>query len=112
MFRFSHAAIAYEECDRNFKPVFAEPRSSRKHEEYGEKFNRNMNMDMLPRPPPPPGPPPFNNSNNLPLPNVVNQEGFTKLVVICPPMLNQDQLWRLFDIVPGKMFLKEKGELK
>lgn len=42
------------------------------------------------------------NSNNLPLPpNIINHEGFTKLLVICPPMLNQDQLWRLFDIVPG-----------
>lgn len=51
-------------------------------------------MEILP-------PRPFNNVNNLPLPNVVNHEGFTKLLVVCPPMLNQDQLWRLFDIVPG-----------
>ena len=25
----------------------------------------------------------------------------TMLTVLCSPVLNQDQLWRLFDIIPG-----------
>lgn len=55
-----------------------------------EKYNRNL--DIIPR---------NYNTNNLPPPNIPNHEGFTKLHVTCPPMLNQDQLWKLFDIVPG-----------
>lgn len=34
-----------------------------------------------------------------------NPEGYTSLRVIASPSLNQDQLWRLFDIVPGLDFL-------
>lgn len=31
----------------------------------------------------------------------VTGEAYTKLQVIASPMINQDQLWKLFDIVPG-----------
>jgi hypothetical protein len=34
-----------------------------------------------------------------------NPEGYTSLRVIASPSLNQDQLWRLFDLVPGLDFL-------
>ena len=37
--------------------------------------------------------------------NFNNPEGYTSLRVIASPSLNQDQLWRLFDLVPGLDFL-------
>ena len=37
--------------------------------------------------------------------NFSNPEGYTSLRVIASPSLNQDQLWRLFDLVPGLDFL-------
>lgn len=43
-------------------------------------------------------------SKILPLPDTPN-EGYTKLSVIASLSLNQDQLWKLFDIVPGKFNL-------
>jgi hypothetical protein len=37
--------------------------------------------------------------------NFSNPDGYTSLRVIASPSLNQDQLWRLFDLVPGLDFL-------
>jgi hypothetical protein len=37
--------------------------------------------------------------------NFSNSEGYTSLRIIASPSLNQDQLWRLFDLVPGLDFL-------
>lgn len=31
----------------------------------------------------------------------LNPEGVTRLTVIASPTLNQDQLWKLFDLIPG-----------
>lgn len=44
------------------------------------------------------------NKINLPPPPVNNNhsnESYTKLIVIGSPSINQDQLWKLFDIIPG-----------
>lgn len=48
-------------------------------------------------PPGPPGPP-------CP-PDHLSNEGYTKLVVIAAPTVNQDQLWKLFDVVPGTFLI-------
>lgn len=32
--------------------------------------------------------------------------GYNKLVVIANPMLNQDQIWKLFDVIPSKLFIE------
>lgn len=97
-FRFSHAAIAYEQCDRKFKAVFAEPRVKGIKNEINEK-NMNHSYDYAP-----------SKVGMLPLPDVHNSEGYTGLAVIAHPSLNQDMLWKLFDIVPGNyipfIFLK------
>ncbi|KAK4879522.1 hypothetical protein RN001_007668 [Aquatica leii] len=89
-FKFSHAATAYEQCDRKFRAVFAEPRKSK--QESTERYNNNANNS-------------FENysrsSNTLAIPEVSNSDGFTRLQVIGSPTLNQDQMWKLFDIIPG-----------
>lgn len=41
-------------------------------------------------------------STDLPLPDRFRDEGYNKLMVIANPMLNQDQIWKLFDIIPSK----------
>ncbi|XP_060516508.1 RNA-binding protein 45 [Cylas formicarius] len=92
--KFSDAARAYEQCDRKYKPVFAEPKKP-------EHIRRGGNADHMsvaaagrggvPAPLNLPFPP------NLPL----GGGGFVKLTVIANPMVTEDQLWKLFDIVPG-----------
>ncbi|KAF5282768.1 hypothetical protein FQR65_LT02765 [Abscondita terminalis] len=98
-FKFSHAATAYERCDRKFRAVFAEPRKSKQDNTsdrfYGNSNNNNNNsnnnsFESYPR-----------SNNSFPIPEVNNSEGFTKLQVVGSPTLNQDQLWKLFDIIPG-----------
>lgn len=31
-------------------------------------------------------------------------DGYTRLMVLTSPQLTQDQLWKLFDIIPGKFY--------
>lgn len=100
--KFSHAAKAFEECERKYKPVFAEPRKSERELKRGEPFDffGNSPAPLLPH-----GSKNFNVlAANLPSltsgASGVN-EGYNKLTVIAHPELNQDQLWKLFDIVPG-----------
>lgn len=87
-YRFSHAANAFENCDKKYKAVFAEPRL---------KFSSNYDHHYV------------KNQYGLPPPPDMGGgtggggvDGCTKLQVIASPMINQDQLWKLFDIVPGK----------
>lgn len=89
-FRFIHAATAFEQCDRKYKPVFAEPRRS--NNSRNETFEKPSNSyhDSIAK-----------LSSLLP-PSDVAAEGYTRLQVIASPILNQDQLWKLFDIVPSK----------
>lgn len=39
-----------------------------------------------------------------------SSSGDGTLYVICSPTVNQDQLWRLFDIIPGLDFCQINGE--
>lgn len=91
IYRFSHAANAFENCDRKYRAVFAEPRRTKQsYEASYDKFSAYDQSYMkgpYPIPPPPDMP--------------KNSDGYTKLQVIASPMLNQDQLWKLFDIIPG-----------
>ncbi|GJQ87072.1 hypothetical protein Trydic_g6831 [Trypoxylus dichotomus] len=98
-FKFSSAALAYEQCDKKYKAVFAEPRSNKRNST-NDYTDTNNSYDS------------FNNksSNNiLPLPDAPN-EGYTKLNVIASTSLNQDQLWKLFDIVPGMDYCQLRTE--
>lgn len=44
--------------------------------------------------------------------NYPNSEGYTHLQVIAHPALNQDQLWKLFDIVPGLDYCHLKNDVR
>ena len=94
MYRFSHAALAFEQCDKSFKAVFAEPRNPNKRSSMNDGQESNI-FDTY-----------VKNSNtssfNLPLPET-RSEGYNKLIVVANPSVNQDQLWKLFDIVPSKL---------
>jgi len=100
--RMSHAAKAFEDCDRSFKPVFADPKpqKSNYHESNGGDSRMNgpgsttsastsaslsAGYDMLTY---------MDTSHS-------NPEGNCRLSVIASSIINQDQLWRLFDLVPG-----------
>lgn len=69
--------------------MFAEPRKPRQYDQ-PERFYSNSYDSFL-----------RSGNHNLTLPEGGN-EGYTRLQVIGSPQLNQDQLWKLFDIVPGK----------
>ncbi len=113
--RMSHAAKAFEECDRVFKPVFADPKPQKSsyHDGAGsggggggggggsERFGGpgstasgstsasiSASYDMLSY---------MDTSQS-------NPDGIHKLSVSVSPSVNQDQLWRLFDLVPGLDF--------
>ena len=105
--RMSHAAKAFEECDRTFKPVFADPKPQKssyhdsssgggggQSERYGgpgsttsgsTTASMSASYDMLSY---------MDTSQS-------NPDGICRLSVTASPTLNQDQLWRLFDLVPG-----------
>ncbi|XP_069948805.1 RNA-binding protein 45 isoform X2 [Cherax quadricarinatus] len=110
--RMSHAAKAFESCDRTFKPVFADPKPQKSD---GLKFDgtgRDLRGDLR-------GSDggygystgpitPHLNNHHSPFDAIsymdtsgLNPEGVTRLTVIASPTLNQDQLWKLFDLIPG-----------
>lgn len=39
-----------------------------------------------------------------PCPERFPDGGFNKLIAVANPMLNQDQIWKLFDIIPSKLY--------
>lgn len=101
---FYHAAIAFENCSPRFKAVFADPKSSNNNKERDDfrgdsrrnssyddfSFSKNGSSFGSDR---------FGGSSNdftRSTPNVP-----TSLEVIASSTLNQDQLWKLFDLIPG-----------
>lgn len=101
--KVSSAAIAFEECDRKYKAVFAEPKKRKPEHNDNLKYNNGgltMPYDNLTNS--------YGNTNfnkntisHEIITNYQNPDGYTRLQVIAHPHLNQDQLWKLFDIVPG-----------
>lgn len=75
-YRLIHAAKAFETCDRSYKPVFADPRPP--------KEELMTNGHSTPRTFSDPG-----------------RHDCCVLTVVCSPAVNEDQLWRLFDLIPG-----------
>jgi len=75
-YRLIHAAKAFESCDRSYKPVFAEPRPAR---DLGMTNGHSIDKTSH-------GP---------------SRGDFCVLHVVCSPTVNEDQLWRLFDLIPG-----------
>lgn len=87
-YRLVHAAKAFELCDKSYKAVFAEPRPARpddNHHHPGRLTNGYHHG---------PGPrrhPVANNSGS----------DSCRLTVLGSSSVNEDQLWRLFDLIPG-----------
>jgi len=74
-YRLKHAAKAFEACDRSYKPVFADPRPLRDSVVPHSGIMRTYGD--------------HNKKENM------------SLLVICSVLVNEDQLWRLFDLIPG-----------
>ncbi|KAK7793770.1 hypothetical protein R5R35_000965 [Gryllus longicercus] len=92
--KISHAAKAFENCDRTYKAVFAEPRKKNSLDSFDRYSGPSMGQDPMFSP--------FGSS--MEMSGYPNAEG-CNLRVIASPHLNQDQLWKLFDIAPGLDFL-------
>lgn len=101
---FYHAAIAFENCNPRYKAVFADPKSSSRDRDDFKDSRRNSNYDE------------FSSSRNGSVYGAADRFGGatsssnefrstpnipTSLEVICSSTLNQDQLWKLFDLIPG-----------
>ena len=98
--RVSHTAKAFESCERSFKPVFADPRPPKTNHadstqsNVGSASSTTSNYDVFS----------YETLNG-------GGENYTRLAVLASSLINQDQLWKLFDIIPGLDYC-EKRELK
>ncbi|KDR11573.1 RNA-binding protein 45, partial [Zootermopsis nevadensis] len=106
--KVSHAAKAFEGCDRSYKAVFAEPKRQKNTFDIYDRFSAPPSSVM-----------PYDASFSSFSSSMYhiyffrytegssfsNPESYTSVRVIASPNLNQDQLWRLFDLVPGLDFL-------
>ncbi|XP_066975232.1 RNA-binding protein 45 isoform X1 [Macrobrachium rosenbergii] len=110
--RMSHAAKAFEGCDRTYKPVFADPKPQKPEGIKFEGGGRDIRSDIrdirgidggyggYTSGPVGPHHSPFDAISYMDT-SGLNPEGVTRLTVIASPLLNQDQLWKLFDLIPG-----------
>jgi RNA recognition motif-containing protein len=106
-FRFSHAAKAYEGCDPSFKPKFADPRPPRddrgSERSFGGSIGGYGGMSQG-----------FGSEHSygggrqqqMPSfdPVMANPSGTCKLAIMANPILSQEKLWKLFDVIPGLEF--------
>jgi len=105
--RMSHASRAFEECDRSFKPVFAEPKPN-KMTSFNESGGGTPGAAT--------GPGSTASSSSVSAYDMLsfmdasttNPDGFCCLSVAAANSVNQDQIWRLFDIVPGLDYCERK----
>jgi len=107
-FRFSHAAKAYEGCQQSFKPKFADPRPPRdergSERSYGGSMSGfgGMGQGGYGREHS------FGGGRGSTMPSfepaLDNPSGTCKLAIMANPILNQEKLWKLFDVIPGLQF--------
>jgi hypothetical protein len=116
--RMSHAAKAFEACERTYKPVFADPKPQKSgyHDGGGGGGSGSDRHLMVPSG----GPGSTASASTTASISAMgvgggggydmrtymdtshsNPEGHCRLTVVTSPLINQDQLWRLFDLVPG-----------
>jgi len=122
--RMSHAAKAFEGCDKSYKPVFADPKPTRedyemgarghggggyggghygdsrdargRHGHHGPGSTSGSSMsayDML----------------SLMDTSTSNPDSCCRLAVSTSGMVNQDQIWKLMDLVPGLDYCEPVG---
>ena len=99
-FQFSHAAHAFEGCDQSYRPKFADPQPSIEDQRtlggsatsseyrYGGGRGSGGNAPLS-----------FNT-------NITNPNNSNRLTIMVNPILTQDKLWKLFDVVPGLQHCK------
>ncbi|XP_043461425.1 RNA-binding protein 45 [Leptopilina heterotoma] len=116
--KVSSAAKAFEECDRKYKAVFAEPKKP-KPDHNDSKYSNGLSVSYDNMGGGGGGGGGYGSSNfgkssiSLEIAaNYPNNEGYTRLQVIAHPALNQDQLWKLFDIVPGLDYCSLKTDVR
>ncbi|XP_045761317.1 RNA-binding protein 45-like [Maniola jurtina] len=88
--KFSEAALAYEECERRFRAIFAQPKGSNRRQETA--FETNINNLATSS---------TNQNTSLISMMNVNPRGFTRVNFMCSPYLTQMHVETLFDIIPG-----------
>jgi len=103
-YRLVHAAKAFESCDKSYKAVFAEPRPVRPTEENHQNNQHHNNHHH------------YHGNHNLHNQGVTNgyqqlssrstgssqfASESCRLMVLGSLAVNEDQLWRLFDLIPG-----------
>lgn len=102
--RFYHAALAFENCSPKYRAVFADPKTSKSSSGFDNKSLARSDDSL-------------NNSHKSQhgdisgfqkMQSTIGQP--TSLEVICSNTINQDQLWRLFDIIPGLDYCQLTGE--
>ena len=84
----SHAAKAFESCDPSYRAVFAEPKPQNKYLVNDARPVSTMPTVGL-------------TSTAAPAVQHTVVKGQCRLIVNAHPSLTQNQLWLLFDIVPG-----------
>ena len=105
--RMSHSAKAFEMADKSFKAVFADPKPTKEdqqahhhhHHHHGDNRSGRNNG----------GPGSTTSGSSMGYNDLMsymdtsqsNPDGIIRLSVITSNTINQDQLWRLFDLVPG-----------
>ncbi|XP_036671896.3 RNA-binding protein 45 [Drosophila suzukii] len=118
--KFYHAAVAFENCSAKYKAVFAEPKGSTRSQkdQYGRpsednalfsgsgRGNSNFNGGGNNRDGGNNGSYDWNVSQNNDMSAFLRMQNVpvaqpSCLEVIVSDCVNQDQLWRLFDIIPG-----------
>lgn len=87
--KFSEAANAFENCERRYRAIFAQPKGSKRTE---TAFETNINNLAIST---------GNQRNSLMGMMNVNPKGYTKVSFRCSPFLTQMHVESLFNIVPG-----------
>lgn len=109
--RVSHTAKAFESCERAFKPVFADPRPPKPSQHadssqsnIGSASSTTSNFDVFP----------YESQTTSGAGDGRGGggggggDGFSRLCIVASSSVNQDQLWKLFDIIPGLDYCEKK----
>jgi len=91
-YRPVHAARAFESCEKSYKPVFAEPRPTRPSTENDFSHSNGHHQG---------GGGSVGSGGNLNHHLAHQAHPSCCLTVNISPLVSEDQLWRLFDLIPG-----------
>lgn len=92
---FSEAANAFENADKKYKAIFAEPKRYKNESNSFDPYFPSQAQPPIAAMMPHPG---------------AMADGFITLSVICNPICHQEQIRKLFDIIPGLDYFQYKVE--